>query len=131
MRLNFCPYTAGLVIIFFTVFLHTIFLLNEDPTLMAIYESGDPGNLTYGIMSLFAHPVYSQHNYFFFGYGWPFSDISFIVVLLLKVIGQLFGFYNQPWFSTRSRRRCMSRRLASACSRSRSSSEPNWGSTLR
>ena len=98
MRLNFCPYTASLVVIFSTVFLPTVFILNEDPTLMAIYESGDPGNLTYGIMSLFAHPVYSQHNYFFLGYGWPFNDINFIVILLLKVIGQLSGFYNQPWF---------------------------------
>ena len=98
MRLNFCPYTAGIVIIFFMLFLHTVFILNEDPTLMAIYESGDPGNLTYGIMSLFAHPVYSQHNYFFLGYGWPFNDISFIVVLLLKVIRSLGGAYNQPWF---------------------------------
>ena len=97
-RLNFCPYTTGVMVIFFIFFLHTIVILNEDPTLIAIYESGDPGNLIYGIMSLFAHPVYNQNNYFFFGYGWPFSDISFIVVLLLKVIGQLFGFYNQPWF---------------------------------
>lgn len=96
MRLNFCPYTTSLIIIFTAVFLHTVFILNEDPTLMAIYESGDPGNLAYGIMSLFAHPIYSQYNYFFAGYGWPFNDISFIVILLLKLIGQVFGFYEQP-----------------------------------
>jgi len=96
MRLNFCPYTTGLIVVFVAVFLHTVFILNEDPTLMAIYESGDPGNLAYGIMSLFAHPVYSQHNYFFAGYGWPFNDISFIVILLVKLIGQVFGFYEQP-----------------------------------
>lgn len=98
MRLNFCPYTTGLVVIFFIVFLHTVFILNEDPTLMAIYESGDPGNLAYEIMSLFNYPVYNQHNYFFSGYGWPFNDISFIVILLLKLIGQIFGFYEQPLF---------------------------------
>jgi hypothetical protein len=96
MRLNFCPYTASLIGIFFIVFLHTVFILNEDPTLMAIHESGDPGNLAYGIMSLFAHPVYSQYNYFFAGYGWPFNDISFIVILLLKLIGQVFWSYEQP-----------------------------------
>ncbi|NJO14760.1 MAG: hypothetical protein HC877_03150 [Thioploca sp.] len=96
MRLNFCPYTTGLIVVFVAVFLHTVFILNEDPTLMAIYESGDPGNLAYGIMSLFAHPIYSQYNYFFAGYGWPFNDISFIVILLLKLIGQVFGFYEQP-----------------------------------
>ncbi len=96
MRLNFCPYTTSLIVVFITFFLHTIFILNEDPTLMAIYESGDPGNLAYGIMSLFAHPIYSQYNYFFAGYGWPFNDISFIVILLLKFIGQVFGFYEQP-----------------------------------
>lgn len=96
MRLNFCPYTTGLIVVFVAVFLHTVFILNEDPTLMAIYESGDPGNLAYGIMSLFAHPVYSQHNYFFAGYGWPFYDISFVVILLLKLIGPVWGFYEQP-----------------------------------
>lgn len=99
MRLNFCPYTAVLIIIFSLFFLHTVFILNEDHTLIAAYELGDAGNLLYGVMSLFDYPIYSQQNYFFSsGYGWPLHDISFLVVLLLKVFGHLLGLYQQPIF---------------------------------
>ncbi|EDN69412.1 membrane protein [Beggiatoa sp. PS] len=59
---------------------------------------GDAGNLAYGIMSLFDYPIYSQHNYYFIGYGWIFNDINFFLILLLKGIGQLLGFYDQSLF---------------------------------
>ncbi|RKZ35439.1 MAG: hypothetical protein DRQ49_19420, partial [Gammaproteobacteria bacterium] len=99
MRIKFCPYTIGLIIIFSFLFLHTIFILNEDHSLMVAYETGDSGNLAYAVMRLFDYPIYNHHNnYFLSGYGWVFGDISFLVVMLLKAIGQLFGIYNQPIF---------------------------------
>ena len=99
MRIKFCPYTIILILIFSAFFLHTIFILNEDHALMVAYETGDSGHLAYGLMSLFNYPIFSQHNYYFTsGYGWIFNDISFLVILLLKFVGQLFGVYNQPIF---------------------------------
>jgi hypothetical protein len=97
MRISFCPYTIFLMVIFSIFFLHTVFILNEDHTLMAAYELGDAGNIAYGIMSLFDYPIYSQHNYFF-GQCWFFNDINFLLILLLKGIGQLLGFYDQSLF---------------------------------
>lgn len=99
MRFNFYPYTIFLVIIFSLVFGHSIFLLNEDHILMAAYELGDAGNIAHAIMSLFDYPIYNHHNYVILSdYGWVLGDISFVVVLLLKFIGQFMGFYDQPIF---------------------------------
>jgi len=99
MRIKFCPYTIGLIIIFSFLFLHTIFILNEDHSLMVAYETGDSGNLAYAIMSLFNYPVYNYHNYFFASnHGWVFGDVSFLVILLLKSVGQLFGIYDKAIF---------------------------------
>lgn len=98
MRFVFCPYLTFLTGFFSLVFLPTVFILNEDQILIAAYELGDAGNLIYSVMSLFDHPIYNLHNYFFAGYGWPFSDISFLLILILKVIGQLLGFYESPIF---------------------------------
>ena len=97
MRFRFCPYLTLLIIIFSLFFIHTLFILNEDHLLIAAYEAGDPGNLAYAIMSLFDYPIYSHHNYFFLStYGWVFADISFVLIFLLKVLGQILGFYDQP-----------------------------------
>jgi hypothetical protein len=99
MHFNFCPYTIFLVIIFSVVFGHSIFLLNEDHILMAAYELGDAGNIAHAIMNLFDYPIYNHHNYVILSdYGWVLGDISFVVVLSLKLIGQLMGFYDQPIF---------------------------------
>jgi len=99
MRFNFCPYTIFLMILFSVVFGPAIFLLNEDHILMAAYELGDAGNIAHAIMSLFDYPIYNHHNYVILSdYGWVLGDISFVVVLLLKLIGQLMGFYEQPIF---------------------------------
>ena len=99
MRIKFCPYTIILILIFSAFFLHTIFILNEDHTLMVAYETGDSGHLAYGLMNLFNYPIFSQYNYYFTaGYGWILNDISFLAILILKFVGQLFGIYNQPIF---------------------------------
>jgi len=66
---------------------------------MAAYETGDSGHLAYGLMNMFNYPIFSQYNYYFTSdYGWIFNDISFLVILLLKFVGKLFGVYNQPIF---------------------------------
>ncbi|EDN71520.1 conserved hypothetical protein [Beggiatoa sp. PS] len=68
---------------------------------MVAYESGDPGNIAHAIMSLFNDPIYNHHNYVILSdYGWVLGDISFIVVFLFKIVGQLMGFYDQPIFGT-------------------------------
>jgi len=98
MRIKFCPYTIILALVFSLLFLPTIFLLNEDHALMVAYETGDSGHLAYAVMSMFDYPIYNQHNYHYASTGQLFNAISFVVVLLLKSIGQLFGMYNQPIF---------------------------------
>ncbi|MCK5877598.1 MAG: glycosyltransferase family 39 protein [Candidatus Marithrix sp.] len=78
--------------------MHTIFILNEDHALMVAYETGDSGHLAHAVMNMFNYPIYNQHNYHYAASGQLFNTIAFIVVLALKFIGQLFGFYNQPIF---------------------------------
>jgi len=60
----------------------------------------DPGSIASSTMQLFNLPIYNQHNGFHTrSYGWVFTDINFVVIFWLKVIGQWFGFYDKPIFS--------------------------------
>ena len=98
MWFKFCPYTLLLIIIFSVGFSYTIFINYESLFTMMLLEA-DPGNLAWGVMKLFDEPVYSQYNYWFSSsYGWFFNDINFLVVLILKVVGKLLGFYEPPIF---------------------------------
>lgn len=100
MPMKIQSYYAALTIIFSFFFLHAVFLFNDDVGLIVAVEV-DPGSITGSIMQLFNYPIYNQHNgYHTQYYGWVFNDINFIVILLLKILGQSLGFYDKPIFNS-------------------------------
>lgn len=101
----YSPYTIALAVIFSIYSLHIVFIANDDYLVALIMEGPmgmgvDPSVIVHGIENLFSEPVYSQFNsYGTRAYGWVYNDINFIVILILKILGKIFGFYQQPIFS--------------------------------
>jgi len=99
-RSEISAYTLALVMIFISLFLHTIFLFNDDIALMQIVDN-DAGVIANSILQLFNSPIYNQHNgYYSQYYGWVFNDINFIFILIAKLLGQFMSESGSSMFSS-------------------------------
>lgn len=99
-RSEISSYTLALIMIFVSLFLHTVFLFNDDIALMQAVDN-DTGVIANSILQLFNSPIYNQHNgYYSQYYGWVFNDINFILILIVKFLGQLMSGNGNSVFSS-------------------------------
>ena len=83
-------YKLILFLIFSSLFLPQVFLLNEDINLILAYEV-DPGSLITSINALFKFPYYNMFNgYHTTSYGWTYASLTFLFLLPFKLIFFIF-----------------------------------------
>ena len=83
-------YKLILFLLFSSLFLPQVFLLNEDINLILSYEV-DPGSLIVSINNLFNFPYYNMFNgYHTTSYGWTYASLTFLFLLPFKIIFFIF-----------------------------------------
>lgn len=93
------PYVVTILLMYSLIYLYPVFLYNEDIGLM-MGVNIDDGSIAHAIMELFGEPIYNQHNgWHTRTYGWVLADISFVIILIIKLSGYIVGYWDNV-FST-------------------------------
>lgn len=93
-------YSVFLCLLILCAVVYGLPVLSQNEDYIIAMQQMDAGLIIHGIQGLFGEPIYNQNNSFGTRfYNWPFQAISFFIILFLKGIGSVFGFYAASIFT--------------------------------